>query len=73
MEDKFKQAQTYRNRAGQLRAIANELTGQSERELLVQVAAEYDEMARSAFAFALGRIEGAINRDVENQVRRNDE
>ena len=60
MEDKFKQAQTYRNRAGQLRAIANALTGQSERELLVQVAAEYDEMARSAFALAPGRVEGGI-------------
>ncbi len=73
MEDKLKQAQTYRSRAGQLRAIANALTGQSERELLVQLAAEYDEMARSAFALALGRIESAINRDVENQERRNDE
>ena len=65
MEDKLKQAQTYLDRAGQIRAIANALTAQSERELLVQVAAEYDEMARSAFALALGRMERAINREVE--------
>ena len=73
MEERFKQAQTYRSRAGRLRSIANALTGQNERELLVQLADEYDEMARSAFALALAKVDGATNREVENQARRNDE
>jgi hypothetical protein len=73
VEDKFKQAQTFRTRAGQLRSIASALAQQSERELLVQLAGEYEEMARSAFALALGRVDGATNREVENQARRNDE
>ena len=65
MEDKFKQAQTYRTRAGQLRSIASALVQQSERELLVQLADEYEEMARSAFALALGRADGATNQKSE--------
>jgi hypothetical protein len=65
VEDKFKQAQTFRSRAGQLRTIASALAQQSERELLVQLADEYEEMARSAFALALGRVDGAANQKSE--------
>jgi hypothetical protein len=55
-EDKFKQAQDFRSRAGQLREIARGLTRRSERRLLMQVADEYDAMARSAATIAKAAV-----------------
>ena len=52
VEDKFKQAQDFRNRAERLRIIANGLVRQSERELLRKLAEEYEQMAHSAAAIA---------------------
>jgi hypothetical protein len=58
-EDKLNRAQTFRSRANQLRAIADTLVRQAERELLIQLATEYDEMARSAAAIARTVVAGA--------------
>jgi len=65
VEDKFKQAQNFRSRAGQLRQIARGLTRRSERELLMRVAKEYDEMARTAAAIAKVEVAQAIGDGVQ--------
>ena len=70
VEDKLKQAQTYRTRAEELRSIASALSRQSERELLLQLAAEYEEMAQSAFALAVGRLdETTTNKSKPSETR----
>lgn len=69
VEDKLKQAQTYRTRAEELRSIASALSRQSERELLLLLAAEYEEMARSAFAL-VGRLdETTTNKSKPSETR----
>jgi hypothetical protein len=67
MVDKLKQAQEYRTRAGQLRSIASAVSRQSERELLVQLADEYEEMARSAFTRAVGRLDETTQNEIETK------
>ena len=52
VRDKFKQAEDFRCRAERLRQIASGLTLETERALLLQLAEEYEEMARSAAAVA---------------------
>jgi hypothetical protein len=61
MEDKLQQAQQYRTRADRLRAIARELAEQSQRDLLIQLADEYDEMAHSAAAVARAEVSRALD------------
>lgn len=57
VRDKFKQAEDFRCRAERLREIASGLTLETERALLLHLAEEYEEMARSAAA--VGKIEVA--------------
>ncbi len=52
VRDKFKQAEDFRCRAERLREIARGLTLETERTLLLLLADEYEEMARSAAAVA---------------------
>ena len=59
VEDKFKQAQLFRDRADRLRAIAGPIPLESERALLMQLAEEYDAMARTA-AIGKGEVTEAI-------------
>jgi hypothetical protein len=60
VEDKFKQAQDFRDRADRLRAIAGAVPLESERALLMQLAEEYDAMARSAAVIGNGEVAEAI-------------
>ena len=60
VSDKFKRAQDFRSRAEGLREIAHGLTAERERELLMQVAQEYEEMSRSAAATGKFEVEQAI-------------
>jgi len=53
VRDKFKQAEDFRCRAERLRHIASCLTLETERALLLHLAEEYEEMARSAAAVAM--------------------
>ena len=52
VRDKFKQAEDFRYRAERLRQIASGIMLETERALLLQLAEEYEEMARSAAAVA---------------------
>jgi hypothetical protein len=65
VSDKFKRAQDFRSRAEGLREIARSLTRDSERELLMQVAEEYDVMARSAAATGKFEVEQAFGNSEE--------
>jgi hypothetical protein len=65
MGDKFKQAHDFRSRAERLRAIARDLVQQNERQLLEQLADEYDQMARSAAAIAKVEVAQAVGDDLE--------
>jgi len=65
VEEKFKLAQDFRSRAERLRNIARELAQQSERELLMQLAEEYDGMARSAATVAKIEVAQAIRNGEE--------
>jgi hypothetical protein len=60
VEDKFKQAQDFRDRADRLRAIAGAIAPESERALLMQLAEEYDAMARSAAVIGKDEVAEAI-------------
>ena len=61
LEDKFKQAEDFRCRGEQLRAIASDLTLETQRALLLQLAEEYEEMARSAAAVAKNEVAQATD------------
>ena len=50
--DRFREAEDFRCRAEQLRQIASCLTLETERALLLHLAEEYEEMARSTAAVA---------------------
>ena len=63
MQDKLNQAQNFRARAEQLRSIASGLSRADERELLIQLAREYDAMARSAATTARLQLAKAIHPD----------
>ena len=63
--DKFKQAHDFRSRAERLREIAGGVAGADQRELLMQLAEEYDEMARSAAAVAKLEVAQAIGNGVD--------
>jgi hypothetical protein len=60
VEDKFKQAQDFQNRAERLRAIACGLSRETERKLLMQLAEEDAEMERSAAASAKVEVARAM-------------
>jgi hypothetical protein len=65
VEDKFKQAQSYRDRAERLRGIAAGLGQQTERELLMQLAMEYEQMAQSAATIAMTEVARATGNSEE--------
>jgi hypothetical protein len=50
MRNKFLAARFYHDRAQELRAIADGLTRESERQLLISMAEDYERQARSAEA-----------------------
>jgi hypothetical protein len=62
MQDKLRQAQEYKDRAERLRAIARDLA-KSERGLLMQLADEYDQMARSVGLIARAEVTRAVGSD----------
>jgi hypothetical protein len=65
VEDKLKQAEGFRNRAERLRSIAKDLTREEERELLMQLASEYEQMALSAVALAMAAVGRAVGKTEE--------
>lgn len=65
LEDKFKRAEDFRSRAHRLRTIANGLARQSERELLMKLAEEYEQVAHSAAAIAKLEVRQATGSDEE--------
>jgi hypothetical protein len=56
VEDKLKQAEAFRDRAARLRLIAKGLMRDEERELLLHLALEYQQMAHSAAGLAMVEI-----------------
>ena len=56
VEDKLKQAEAFRDRAARLRLIAKDLMRDEERELLLQLAVEYQQMAHSAVGLAMVEV-----------------
>ena len=48
MRNKFVAARMYRDRAEELRAIADGLAHESERDLLMSIAGDYERLAKSA-------------------------
>ncbi len=48
MRNKFVAARMYRDRAEELRAIADGLAQESERDLLMSIAGDYERLAKSA-------------------------
>ena len=48
MSKRASDAKRYRTRAAELRAIAEDIKGRHERDLLLEVANEYEQMAQSA-------------------------
>ena len=69
VRDKFKQAEDFRCRAERLRQIASGLTLETERALLLQLAEEYEEMARSAAAVAKIEVAQATGDSEETRDR----
>jgi hypothetical protein len=63
MHDKLQQAQIYRMRAERLRTIARDLVQSNERELLMQLADEYDQMAQSAGFMARTEVTDSVGSD----------
>ena len=63
VEDKLKQAEAFRDRAERLRLIAQDLTREEERELLLQLAVEYEQMAQSAVKVAMYEVARATASD----------
>jgi hypothetical protein len=56
MTNSFERASTYRNRAQELRAIANDLRDEEQRKLLREIAQAYETMA--AKFLGLGLVPG---------------
>ena len=69
MPDKLRLAQEYWSRAERLRAIAGDITRQKERELLMQLADEYDQMALSAGATSRAEVARVVPRDPSKTVQ----
>ena len=65
VEDKLKQAEGFRDRAERLRLIAKDLTQQKERELLMQLASEYEQMAHSAVGLAMAEVVRATRKTAD--------
>ena len=63
VEDKLKQAERFRDRAERLRLIANDLTQDKERALLMQLASEYEQMAHSAVSLAMAEVARCTGKD----------
>jgi hypothetical protein len=65
VEDKLKQAEAFRDRAERLRLIAEDLAQERERELLLQLASEYEQMAHSAVGLAMAEVARATGNTQE--------
>ena len=66
VEDKLRQAEDFRDRAERLRLIAKDLAQDEERALLMQLAAEYEQMAHSAAGVAMAEVARVFGK-IENK------
>ena len=63
VEDQLKQAEAFRDRAERLRLIAQDFTREEERELLLQLAVEYEQVAQAAVKVAMYEVARATASD----------